>query len=73
MKVLNRLVRWTQTGIEYEADPRQIERLVVDLGLEGCSTVGTAGVKIDKNMLAKDSPLSPAKNTTYRSIAARGN
>ena len=60
-------------GIKYEADPRQIERLVVDLGLEGCSTVGTAGVKIDKNMLAKDSPLSPAKNTTYRSIAARGN
>ena len=31
VKVLNRLVRWTETGIEYEADPRQIERLVVDL------------------------------------------
>ena len=26
VKVLNRLVRWTDTGIEYEADPRQIER-----------------------------------------------
>ena len=73
VKVLKRFVRWTETGIEYEADPRKIERLVVDLGLEECSTVGTAGVKIDKNMLAKDSPLSPAKNTTYRSIAARGN
>ena len=73
VKVLNRLVRWTDAGIEYEADPTQIERLVVDLELEGCATVGTAGFKIHKNILANNGPLSPAKNTTYRSIAARGN
>ena len=24
--VLNRVIRWTEQGIEYEADPRQVER-----------------------------------------------
>ena len=36
-------------------------------------TVGTVGVEIDKNMLAKDGPLSPATSTIYRSIAERSN
>ena len=32
-RILNRLVRWTPEGIEYEADPRQAERTVRDLNL----------------------------------------
>ena len=27
-RVLNIIIRWTQDGLEYEADPRQIERLI---------------------------------------------
>ena len=38
-RILNRLVRWTESGIEYEADPRQGERLVRDLNLHGLLVV----------------------------------
>ena len=31
--VLNRIVRWTDGGIEYEADPRQIEKRLDELDL----------------------------------------
>ena len=33
-RVLNRVSRWATKGIEYEADPRQSELLVLELGLE---------------------------------------
>ena len=26
--ILNRIIRWTEAGVEYEADPRQVERLL---------------------------------------------
>ena len=32
-RVLNRIVRWTSSGLEYEADPRQVERLLEEIGL----------------------------------------
>ena len=45
--ILNRVVRWTDRGIEYEADPRQAERLIADLDLAGPGVKGvpTPGVK----------------------------
>ena len=33
--VLSRIARWTTEGLEYEADPRQAEQLVRDLGMGG--------------------------------------
>ena len=30
-RILNRIIRWTSSGLEYEADPRQVEQLVRDL------------------------------------------
>jgi hypothetical protein len=35
VRILNRVVRWTQQGIEYEPDQRHAEMVVKDLGLEG--------------------------------------
>ena len=32
--MLNRIVRWTDQGIEYEADPRQVEKLMRDLKID---------------------------------------
>ena len=32
-RALNRVIRWCDEHIEYEADPRQVERLVVECGL----------------------------------------
>ena len=72
-KILNRIIRWTAKGLEYEADPRQAEKVVVDLGLEGANTVGTAGMQRTKESLNKDPELPPSKHTAFRGIAARCN
>ena len=42
-RVLNRIVRWTDEGISYEADPRQAEKLIDELGLT--TVEGTPEVK----------------------------
>ena len=31
VRVLNRIVRWTSKGIAYEADPRQVEKLLQEV------------------------------------------
>ena len=66
-------MRWTNAGLEYEADPRQIEHMIADLGLEGAKTVGTAGVKVDASKSRADQLLGREKHTLYRAITARGN
>ena len=55
--VLNRVVRWTQRGLEYEADPRQAERLVDDLQLEGANSVTTPGVKPLAHQIEAETPM----------------
>ena len=73
-RVLNRLVRWTNQGLEYEADPRQAEKLLRDLRLdEGTKSLGTPGVKITKDQLAQEEELAPEKKSPYRAIVARAN
>eukprot|EP00973_Karenia_brevis_P061009 8483342-Karenia_brevis.AAC.1 len=37
LKVLNRIITYTDEGIEYEPDPRHAEIIVRDLGLENCN------------------------------------
>ena len=48
LTVLNRVIRWVDGGVEYEADPRQAERLLEGLGLDGdgCKPMATPGVKL---------------------------
>ena len=70
---MNRVVRWTSTGLEYEADPRQSERLVQELGLEGCRPVATPAVKISAEQVHSDEQLEACKITHFRALAARGN
>ena len=43
IKLLNRVVRITETGLAYEADPRHVELMVKSLGLEHCRQYGDAG------------------------------
>ena len=73
VKILNRIARWTEGGVQYEADPRQAERLVSDLGLEDAKRVGTPGVKQTFEMASRDKPLAEEKYNAFRAIAARGN
>ena len=58
--VLNRVVRWTSSGIEYEADPRQAKKLICDTELRGANAVTTPGVKPLPYQLEQEQPLSMA-------------
>ena len=68
-------MRWTDGGIEYEADPRQGEKLLRDLKLDGDGVKGAAspGVKATREQLDKDAPLDASKTTPYRAVVARAN
>ena len=43
--ILNRVVRWENGDILYEADPRHVEKLLRDLGMESCKPLTTPGAK----------------------------
>ena len=74
-KVLNRIVRWTEHGLVYEADPRQGEKLLRDLKLDAADTkaLGTPGVKLNREQLETEQPLAAGKTSPFRAVAARAN
>ena len=71
--ILNRVVRWLDDRLEYEADPRQVERLVSECGLDGCKAVSTPGLRASFKDLEHDSDLNASTHTAFRGAAARGN
>ena len=71
--ILNRVVRWTSTGVEYEADPRQAERFISDVQLDGANGVVTPGVKPLVQQIESDTPLPAGGVTPFRGHAARSN
>ena len=72
-RVLNRVITWFDDRIEYEADPRQAERLIDELGLTGASPVATPGVKLAYQEYTRDVALGPEMITPFRGTAARAN
>jgi len=71
--ILNRIIRWTEEGVEYEADPRQAEKLIRECGLEGSNTVCTPSVRESAAQVAEDKPLDDRLHTAYRASTARAN
>ena len=71
--ILNRIIRWTPEGLEYEADPRQAEKLIAECGLAGSNTVATPGQRVSFSELENDEPLDPKLHTAFRGAAARAN
>ena len=71
--LLNRVITWTDEGVELEADPRQAERLVKQLGVEGAKTLSTPGVKVAIQEIIGDKSLAPRRNTIFRAAGARSN
>ena len=69
--ILNRVLRWTRDGLEYEADPRHSEILISELGLSSSSPVVTPGVKDAQG--CTDTPLSPSEATRFCALVARAN
>jgi hypothetical protein len=72
-RVLNRIIKWTDAGIEYEADPRRVEKLVESLDLEGAHSVDTPGLKPLREQLDEEQPLPQSEHTGFRGHAARVN
>ena len=74
LTVLNRILRWTPEGFEYEADPRQGEKLIEAMRLDAnCNVAATPGVKPLLEQLEKDVELPPGSHTDFRGLAARAN
>ena len=78
VRMLNRIIRWTDTGIEYEPDQRHSDCIIRDLGLDGGKGVSTPGtVEIDnKEEVDEKEDLDKEvkkDDTTFRMIAARLN
>ena len=74
IRVLNRVLRWTQGGIEYEPDQRHAELVVRELELEGSKPVSSPWTALEKGTVLEDSPLLSAKEgTRYRALVARLN
>ena len=77
--MLNRIIRWSSEGIAYEADPRQAEKLISELGLdttEGTSevkAVSTPCVKPTRQAVMEDQPIPAHKVNHFRGLAARAN
>ena len=74
-RVLNRIIRWTDQGLEYEADPRQVEKLLEELELEGEGVKGvvTPGIKVDTRQDQNETELDADWHTFFRGMAARAN
>ena len=72
-RILNRIIRWTTDGLEYEADPRQVEKLIRELKLEGCNPLGTPGAKATAEHISGDQKLDESRCKPFRAVAARAN
>ena len=70
IRVLNRIIRWTKEGIEYEPDQRRAEKVVSDFGLGKSRDVATPCVPETadiKKIIEKDQmPLDAHDATKFR-------
>ena len=74
-RILNRVVEWTEDGINYEPDQRHAEIIVQQLGLaaEKAKAVTTPGVRMKKEDLENNQELEGGEGTMFRAIVARAN
>ena len=60
-------------GVEYEADPRQVEKLLSEIELEGANGAATPGQKILQHQAGGETGLPETEFTRFRALAARAN
>ena len=77
VRILNRTIRWTAQGIQYEPDQRHAKRIIAELGLDKCRAVQTPsvpeGATESKMNAEKDHRMETKEATLYRALAARLN
>ena len=66
-------MRWTSQGLEYEADPRQAEKLIRDTQLQGANAVTTPGTKPLPRQREQEQPLSMSDFKRLRGQAGLAN
>ena len=72
VSILNRTIRWTSQGLEYEADEKHAKIIKEELDLkEGSKGVDCAALRYEKDEDA--SPLDKVNASMFRALAARAN
>ena len=74
VRVFNRVVIWEPDGIGYGTHPRHVVIMVEQLGLPGCTAVGTPGTSIESRTTGDcNTLLESHEETQYRVLVARAN
>jgi len=73
MKVLNRIIRATAGGWEYEGDQRHGEIIVRETGMRSAKGVTTAGEDDRTQKGGEEHKLNEGRTRWYRGVAARAN
>ena len=76
LRILNRVLRWTGGGIEYEPDQRHAEIVVKEMNMQNAKPVGTPAVTDPKNIIEmreNSKCLEGREATAYRGLTARIN
>eukprot|EP00972_Heterocapsa_arctica_P104755 15437608-Heterocapsa_arctica.AAC.1 len=70
--ILNRIVRYTGAGFEWESDPRHADFILQQMDLASASSLSSPGTK-DRDRDPGEEDLQGEEATAYRAVAARGN
>ena len=76
IRALNRSIRWTQRGLEYEPDQRHAELIIRDMGMgksHPTPTRGIAATKAEEQPYEQSPQLNCNDATAFRGLAARLN
>ena len=68
---MNRIVRWEDGEISFEADPKHVKKMLKDMKLTECKPAITPGTKDERKQ--DDKKLTGEKKRMFRSVAARAN
>ena len=73
--VFNRVVRWTDDGLEYEADPRQSQKIIESIGLDSDNvrSIVTPGFKPTKQQIDSEKELEQQERTPDQGNGAKYN
>ena len=69
--MLGRIIEWKEHGVDVEADPRHVELIMKEMGMEECKGSDVVGrTRLDDD---EEGKLLPQDARRFRSMAARCN
>jgi len=73
VRVLNRIITFTGSGVEYEADQRHVESMIKDMNMSLAKPLTVAGSDDIDQSETTDNPLNKHYESIYRSVTAKAN